>query len=84
MAIVGVHPWSKASENGNFLLECRNQFRRLLGHVVNTKQSNLKFGKFILHKKARICMLFRTLARNTNICELAMKSLGKKNSLSKN
>ena len=44
------------------------------GHVLNTKQSNLNFGKFLLQKWARICMFFRTLTRNVDSCELAMKS----------
>ena len=44
---------------------------------THTIQSNLKFGKFLLQKQAKICMFFRTLPRNIDSCELAMKS-GKK------
>ena len=72
-----------ASEKGNFQLERRDQFGRFRGHVLNTKQSNLKFSKFLIQKQAEICMLFRTLTRNIDICELAMRSR-KKISLSKN
>ena len=68
------HPQAKTSEKGNFRHERRNQFKRFWGHVLNTIQSNLKFGKFLLQKQAKICMFFRTLTRNIDNCELAMKS----------
>ena len=77
------HPWAKTSEKGDFRHERRHQFKRFWGHVLNTIQSNLKSGKFLLQKYARICMFFRTLTRNIEICELTMKSR-KNSSLSKN
>ena len=45
-----INPWSIACEKGNFQHERRDQFKRFWGHVLNTIQSNLKFGKFLLQK----------------------------------
>ena len=43
-------PKAMISEKGNFRRKQRDQLGRFWGHVLNTKQSNLKFGKFVLQK----------------------------------
>ena len=46
------HPWSKASEKGTFDSNAANcdQFGRFRRQILKTKQSNLKFSKFLLQK----------------------------------
>ena len=44
------HPYAMSSEKGNFRIKRCNQLGRFRGHILNTKQSNLKFGKFLFQK----------------------------------